>query len=154
MGLEKWCNSVYEIKGKYPASLTVTTIKSLLLSDEKEINTKIQETIKENFKDTVYLNESSKITGERILNNSHKTKYTIYEGFNVQNQNKLKIISEVWNCGESGSSIICIGIAYISNEGNPFSYNTENWRKIINDPSGSIESISGENGLIYNIKCH
>lgn len=154
MGTEKWCSSVYELKGKYPASLTVTTIKSLLLSDEDEINKKIQDIIEDNFKDTIEINISTKIIGERVLNNSHKTKYTIYDGFNIQKQIRLKIIGEVWNCGISGSSVICIGIAHISSEENTSLYNTENWQKIVFDPSGNIENLSGKGGLIYNVKCH
>jgi len=154
LGMEKWCSSVYELKGKYPASLTLTTIKSILLADEDEINKKIQKIIKENFKDNIQLNESTRITGERTLINSHKTKYIIYEGLDIIKKNKIKIIGEVWNCGISGSSIICIGIAYISNEENPFVEYIENWKKIVIDPNGSIENLIGQNGLINNVICH
>ena len=66
----------------------------------------------------------------------------------------MKIIGEVWNCGTSGISIICIGIAYITNDENPNLENTDNWQKMIMDPSGSIENVTGEEGLIYNIYCH
>jgi hypothetical protein len=154
LGMEKWCSSVYEYKGKYSSSLTVTTIKSLLLADEDEMNEKTQEIIENNFIENIQLNVSTKITGERTLYNSHKTKYIIYEGIDVIKKNKIKIIGEVWNCGVSGSSVICIGIAYISDEEKPLIYNIENWEKIIVDPIGSIENHTGENGLIYNINCH
>lgn len=154
LGLEKWCGSVYEINGKYPASLTVTTIKTLILTDEEELQKKTIETIEETFQDSIQLNESTKLTGERTLLKKHKTMYMIYDGIDINRNEKIKIIGEVWNCGTSGTSIICIGMAYITNNGNPTIENTENWQKIVMDPGGTIGSFTGEEGLIYNVHCH
>ena len=154
LGLEKWCGSVYEINGKYPASLTVTTIKTLILTDEEELQKKTIETIEETFQDSIQLNESTKLTGERTLLKKHKTMYMIYDGIDINKNEKIKIIGEVWNCGTSGTSIICIGMAYITNNGNPTIENTENWQKIVMDPGGTIGSFTGEEGLIYNVHCH
>ena len=131
LGLEKWCGSVYEINGKYPASLTVTTIKTLILTDEEELQKKTIETIEETFQDSIQLNESNKLTGERTILKKHKTMYMTYDGIDTNRNEKIKIIGEVWNCGTSGTSIICIGIAYITNNGNPTIKNTENWQKIV-----------------------
>ena len=153
LGLEKWCGSVYEINGKYPASLTVTTIKTLILTDEEELQKKTIETIEETFQDSIQLNESTKLTGERTLLKKHKTMYMIYDGIDINRNEKIKIIGEVWNCGTSGTSIICIGIAYITNNGSP-TENTDNWQKIVMDPGGTIGSFTGEEGLIYNVHCH
>ena len=72
LGLEKWCSSTYEINGNYPASLTVTTIKTLVLTDEKEIKERAIETVEETFQDRIELNIST--TGERTLQKNHKTK--------------------------------------------------------------------------------
>ena len=154
LGLEKWCGSVYEINGKYPASLTVTTVKTLILTDEEDLQKKTIETIEETFQDSIQLNESTKLTGERTLLKKHKTMYMIYDGIDINRNEKIKIIGEVWNCGTSGTSIICIGIAYITNNGNPTIKNTENWQKIVMDPGGTIGSFTGEEGLIYNVHCH
>lgn len=154
LGLEKWCGSVYEINGKYPASLTVTTLKTLILTDEEELQKKTIETVEETFQDSIQLNESTKLTGERTLLKKHKTMYMIYDGIDINKNKKIKIIGEVWNCGTSGSSIICIGIAYVTNNENPTIENTENWQKIVMDPSGTIGNFTGEKGLIYNVHCH
>lgn len=154
LGLEKWCGSVYEINGKYPASLTVTTLKTLILTDEEELQKKTIETVEETFRDSIQLNESTKLTGERTLLKKHKTMYMIYDGIDINKNKKIKIIGEVWNCGTSGSSIICIGIAYVTNNENPTIENTENWQKIVMDPSGTIGNFTGEKGLIYNVHCH
>ena len=154
LGLEKWCNSVYEINGKYPASLTVTTIKTLILPDEEEIQKKTIATIEETFQDSIQLNESTKFTGERTILKNHKTMYRVYEGRDTNNNKKIKIIGEIWNCDTSGTSTICIGVAYITNIENPTIENTDNWEKIVMDPSGTIGNFTGEEGLIYNMFCH
>lgn len=154
LGLEKWCGSVYEIKGKYPASLTVTTIKTLILTDEEELQKKTIESIEYTFQDRIRLDESTKLNGEKTILKKHNTMYIIYDGIDINRNEKIKIIGEVWNCGTSGTSIICIGIAYITNNGSPTIENTENWQKIVIDPSGTIGNFTGEGGLIYNVHCH
>ena len=154
LGLEKWCSSVYQINGKYPASLTVTTLKTLILTDEKELYKKTIQTIEDTFKDSMILNESTRIKGTRTVEKNHQTKYIIYDGISIEKNEKMKIIGEVWNCGTSGISIICIGIAYITNNENPNVENTDNWQKMVMDPSGNIENFVGEEGLINNVHCH
>lgn len=154
LGLEKWCGSVYQINGKYPASLTVTALKTLILTDEKELYKKTIKTIEETFKDSIILNESTRIKGTRTVEKNHQTMYIIYDGISITEYEKIKIIGEVWNCGNAGISIICIGIAYITNNEIPNIENTDNWQKVIMDPRGSIENSTGEEGLIYNIYCH
>lgn len=152
LGLEKWSSSTYEINGKYPASLTVTTVKSLVLPDEGDLKNRITETIEETFQNRVQLNDS--IVGERTLLEQHTTMYILYNGTDKVNDEKVKIIGEVWNCGTSGTSIICIGFAYITDADDPDIENTENWQKIVMDPQGKVEGNIGEEGLIYNINCH
>ena len=152
LGLEKWCSSTYEINGKYPASLTVTTLKTLVLTDEKEIQKKTRQTIEETFSNTIQLNENT--SGERTLRNNHKTMYIVYDGIDTQKDEHVKIIGEVWNCDTSGTSIICIGVSYVTNKEIPDVKNTENWQKIVMDSSGTIDGFLGETGLIDNIHCH
>ncbi|MFW6120439.1 MAG: hypothetical protein ACOC80_06010 [Petrotogales bacterium] len=152
LGLEKWCGSVYEINGKYPASLTVTTLKTLVLTNEEELEKKTKEAIEETFGDSIQLNES--INGERTLLKKHKTMYVVYDGRYINKNEEVKIIGEVWNCGDSGTSIICMGIVHITNNENPTIQNTDNWQKMVMDPKGTIENFTGEDGLIYNIHCH
>jgi hypothetical protein len=154
LGLEKWCSSTYEIKGKYPSSLIVNTLKTLFLEDENNLYLTIQNILINNFSDRISINESSEFSGQRTLLNSHKSKYLIYEGIDREKGLKIKLIGEIWNCGVSGTSIVCIGITYISNEKNQSIMNYINWQKIIEDPDGNIENFIGLNGLIYNTKCH
>jgi len=152
LGLEKWCSSTYEINGKYPASLTVTTLKTLVLTDEEEIQIKTRQTIEETFQNSIQLNEN--ISGERTLQNNHKTMYILYDGIDTKKDENVKIIGEVWNCATSGTSVICIGVAYVTNKEISDVENTENWQKIVMDSSGTIDGFLGEEGLIDNIHCH
>jgi hypothetical protein len=152
LGLEKWCSSTYEISGKYPASLTVTTLKTLILSDESEIHNKMKKNIEQTFLNNIQLNEN--ISGERILQNNHKSRYILYNGFDINKDENVKIIGEVWNCANAGTSIICIGFAYVTNKDIFGVENTDNWQKIVMDSNGNIQGFIGEKGLIDNIQCH
>jgi hypothetical protein len=85
--------------------------------------------------------------------------YTIYEGNDTSKDpyEKIKIIGESWSCGTSGTSIIIIGVAQISdNLNNNTEINTTHWAKIVKDEEGTfgLEEFIGEDGLIYNIICH
>ena len=152
LGLEKWCSSTYEINGKYPASLTVTTLKTLVLTDESEIQKKMRQTIEETFQNSIQLTEN--VSGERTLQNNHKTMYILYDGIDTKKDENIKIIGEIWNCATSGTSVICIGIAYVTNKDISNVENTENWQKIVMDSTGTIDGFLGEEGLIDNINCH
>ncbi len=156
-GLEKWCSLTYEIEGNYPAYFTVTTIKTLVIMNENELEDETIETIENAMQQGVIINKSTEFTGERTLKNNHKTKYIIYDGEDIAKNpsEKVKVIGEVWNCGNSGTSIICIGVAQVTdNANNNSKENTANWDKIIKDELGSINGLPGKNGLIYNVKCH
>jgi hypothetical protein len=153
-GLEKWCSTTYEIKGKYPAYLTITTYKTLILTDEEELQKNIKKVIEKTYSEKIILNMSSKINGERNLLKNHKSKYIIYNATTKSKNENIKIIGEIWNCGDNGISIICIGISYITNVENLNIKNYKQWEKIVMDPTGIIENFSGESGLIYNTICH
>jgi len=157
LGLEKWCSLTYRVEGRYPANLTVTTIKTLVMMNENELRDKTIETIEKASQRGVVINKSTEITGVRFLKNKHKTMYIIYEGNDTTKDppEKVKVIGEVWNCGTSGTSIICIGVAQITNSNyNVSEENTSNWEKIVRDKNGMIDDSIGEDGLIYNVVCH
>jgi len=152
LGIEKWCSSTYEINGRYPASITVTTSKTLILTDESEIQEKTIQSIEDTFQNDIQIKE--KTLGERTLNNNHKTKYVVYDGIDTEKNDRVKIIGEVWNCQASGQSIICIGVSYITNKDFHDVENLENWKKIVMDTSGTINGYIGDAGLIDNVICH
>jgi hypothetical protein len=159
LGLEKWSSFTYKNNNvTYPAYVTVTSFKTLLMINEVELKNKMEETIISSSKQGVSVDLETKITGERILSNGHKTLYSIYDGnysFNQVNE-KIKIIGETWNCGASGTSIICIGYAQITdNIHNNSKIDLTYWIKILKDIDGTFGlDYKGVEGLLYNVKCH
>jgi len=118
----------------------------------------MEQTINSASQQGIIIDKESKITGERTLNNSHKTIYVIYDGNDTSGDinESIKIIGETWNCGISGSSIICIGYAQITNYSNNNSnVNLFFWKEIIGDRQGTFGlDFVKNNGLLFNVKCH
>jgi hypothetical protein len=160
LGFEQWGGYTYRNNNDYyPAYVTVTSLKTLFMLNENDLFKKTVETIsKEAINNKILIDLNTSITGIRTNNLGHKTKYIIYNGTdtNLEPFEQIKIIGESWNCAPSGSSIVCIGYAQITNSSiDPKEVNTIFWSKIISDPFGSINSIFiEENGLIFNVICH
>jgi len=159
LGLEKWASFTYKNNNlTYSSYVTVTSFKTLFIMSEVELKNKMEETIKNSFKQGVSVDLDSKITGERTLNNGHKTLYSVYNGNYSYNDTieKIKIIGETWNCGVSGTSIICIGYAQITDNAHGNSdIDLTYWIKILKDGSGTFGlNYKGTEGLLYNVKCH
>ena len=114
IGLEKWCGNTYEIKGKYPALLTVNTKKTVMLTAESELERQARETIEGTFQNAIELVEQA--AGSRVIESGHETRYVVYDGVDWVKNESVHIIGEVWNCAMTGTSIICIGIAYMKEE--------------------------------------
>ena len=158
-GLEKFGSLTYSNEGNFPALVTITTVKNLLMIKEDELRDKTIETIDKSLLEGIVVNKEKEIMGERLLKNGHKSLYIIYDGNDTTKNppEMLKIIGEVWNCGTSHTSIICIGVAQITNNiFNDSEINLEYWKKIIRDEKGTfgIEDFHGSDGLLYNVVCH
>ena len=159
LGLEKWASFTYKNNNlTYSSYVTITSFKTLFIMSEVELKNKMEETIKNSFKQGVSVDLDSKITGERTLNNGHKTLYSVYNGNYSYNDTieKIKIIGETWNCGVSGTSIFCIGYAQITDNAHGNSdIDLTYWIKILKDGSGTFGlNYKGTEGLLYNVKCH
>ena len=153
----------------YPSYITVTTMKTFFMMNEKELKDMTKTTIIEKASgQNMTIDEKSLISGERVLKNGHRTMYVIYNGSYNSSWDKLeqiRFIGETWNCDKSGTSIICIGYAQVTNKTfNNSELNLEFWAKIVGDKEGTFmdiysggafyEDFLDEAGLIYNIKCH
>jgi hypothetical protein len=159
MGLEKWASYTYRNNNDtYPAYVTVTSMKTLFMMNENELFSKTVETINSASGDGIVIDEASRETGSRALANGHKTYYVIYDGNDTsKNLNEtIKIIGETWSCEVSGTSVICIGFAQITdNAHSNSSVNFTCWSKIISDGSGILgPNYQKDDGLIFNVKCH
>ena len=159
LGLEKWSSFTYEIDGRYPSYLTVTTIKSLVMMNEEDLKEKTQGSIAKAELNGIVLDNGSEISGRRVLYNKHETIYVVYDGADnsTNPSEKIKIIGEVWNCPMSGTSVICIGVSQITDNANGnTTFNTTNWERIVGDEEGTfgLGEMQTTNGLIYNVVCH
>jgi len=157
--IEKWASFTYKNNNvTYPAYVTVTTFKTLFMMNEEDLKNKMEETIIDSSKQGVSVDLETKITGERTLNNGHKTLYSIYDGnySSYQVNEKIKIIGETWNCAPSGTSIICIGYAQVTDMvHNNSEIDLTYWIKILKDKDGTFGSdYKGLDGLLFNVKCH
>ena len=156
-GLESWCSIVYKFDGLYPASLTVSSYKTLFMMNEDDLREKTMDAIVEASGHGILVDNSSELSGERFLKNGHSTMYIIYYGNDTSKTpvESITVIGEVWNCGVSGKSIVCIGIAQVTdNLNNNTAVNTTSWSKIVGDENGVIDDLVDGDGLIYNIICH
>ena len=156
LGLEKWVSYTYANDNRdYPAYVSVTSFKTLFMMNEEEIKAKTLETLEQASEQNIVLDEASKVSGTRASNNGHKTYYFTYNGSDTSQYpfEKIKIIGETWNCGVSGSSVICIGFAQITDDSVT---NTDYWEDIVKDAEGTfgLGEFQGEDGLLFNVKCH
>ena len=156
LGLEEWISYTYSNNDdRFPAYLSITSLKTLFMKGEDELIDQTLETIQKASDQGLFIDEESRINGERVLDNEHKTMYIIYDGNDTTKEpyEKFKIIGETWNCGISGTSIICIGFAQVTNNSQT---NTSFWAKIIKDKEGTfgLGDFQGLNGLLFNVKCH
>jgi hypothetical protein len=158
LGLEKWTSFTYKVDDDfYNASLSITSFKTLFMMSEDDLISEISNTIIESAEElNIILDKNSKISGSRVVNLEHKTMYIIYNGYLINNEvtDKVIIIGETWNCAVSGTSIVCIGYAQITN--NSSEEKIIHWTKLVKDQEGTfgLGEYLGEDGLIFNVKCH
>jgi hypothetical protein len=152
-GLEKWASFTYRNNdSKFPAYVTLTSYKLIFLMNKDQLKDQTIETINKASDEGIIIDENSKIEGVRTLSNGHTTMYIIYEGSNSKGE-QIKLIGQTWICVISGTSIICIGFAQLTN-------NTESniaaWTKIIRDKTKIFGTgdFQGDDGLLFNVKCH
>jgi len=165
LGLEKQASIKYGLDDDYvySAFLRVTTIKTLFTMSEEELLEKTKETVIQSAAEkNITLNETSIFKSSRVLDNGHKTTYIIYNGTIILNNysEQIAILGETWNCALSGTSIICIGFAQVTDNSNNLGYNYTALAKVLGDREGTfVERFSSydfikDEGLIFNVKCH
>jgi hypothetical protein len=160
-GLEKWQSYTYRNNNDtYPAYVTVTSIKTLFIMNENDLKDSTIKTINKASEQGIEIDKSSEVTGQRVTRTEeHKTTFFVYDGNDTSNEKyeKIKIIGEYWNCGTSGTSIICIGVAWITNNThNNSKIDTIYWVEIISDKMGTfgLGEFIANDGLIFNVKCN
>jgi hypothetical protein len=147
-GLENFASFTYKNNNiSYPAYVTVTSIKLFFMMNEDDLLQATEDTLNKASEHDIIIDMNTKNSGVRELVNGHKTTFITFNGTDNSKQpvEQIKIIGESWNCGSSGTSIICIGVAQITVNANSNSkIDTTYWDKIVDQ----------KNGLISNVKCH
>jgi hypothetical protein len=147
-GLENIASFTYRNDNQtYPAYVTVTSIKLIFMMNEDDLLKTTEETLNDASEQGIIIEENTKKSGVRELVNGHKTTFIMCNGtdYSKEPSERLKIIGESWNCGSSGTSIICIGVAQITDKKNSDSkVDTTFWDEIIDE----------KNGLISYVSCH
>lgn len=161
LGLEKQASFTYKNNNdSYPAFLSVTTVKMFFMMNEKEFMEKSVVSVKQQMKDDgIILDEDSRVSGCRVLNNGHKTRYVVFNGTDTSRNpvELVRVICETWNCGVSGTSVLCVGVAWVTDNGDGFSdLYFKYWAKIVRDEEGTfgVGDFQGSDGLIFNVNCH
>ena len=147
-GLENFASFTYKNNNQsYPAYVTVTSIKLIFMMNEDDLLKTTEETLEDASEQGIIIEKNTKTSGIRELVNGHKTSFIMYNGTDNSKEpsERIKIIGESWNCGSSGTSIICIGVAQITDNKNSDSMvDTTFWDEIIDE----------KDGLISNVSCH
>ncbi len=150
-GLEKWSSVTYEYQDTLQGIITISTINTLVLTDENDLLDYVNSTVFSIFKPQGQIVEIKQ--GSRSLLTKHTSQYLIYKLENKSRNSTGRLIGEVWNCGVAGTSIMCMGFIIDENTTNQTIENSSVWSQIVGDPIGSIDDAVYD-GLIYQIKCH
>lgn len=169
LGLVRFQALSYEdpgAQGGYPARLTVTTLRTVLAPTEEDLRDRAEAHIRDQTQASGITLDGPPKTGERSLASGYGTLYFVYDGNVSQAQGQyfsrdapVKILGEVWTCSSSRTSVAVVGLAQVADVryfgGDPVVSQPDdrNWREIVADPSGTIEGISGGDGLVYNVVC-
>ena len=150
----------------YPATLSLTTLKLFPTPTETQLRDLLQQQVKQHSEQSGITVGNQVVEGGRNLADGHHTLYFVFTGtltgtgplFTTRDAT-AKILGEVWNCPEKGTSVAAVGLAQVSSVqsvgGVPISKdtNTGNWREIAADPAGAIDGQRGADGLVANVAC-
>jgi hypothetical protein len=168
-GLVRFQSLSYEDKGDeggYPARLSLTTLRTVLAPSEEDLRDRARTRVRERAAASGITLEDDPETGSRILASDYESLYFVYDGNATQAEGDfftrdapVKILGEVWTCSSSRTSVAVVGLAQVADVryvgGNAIVEEPDdrNWREIVADPDGSIEGVTGRDGLVYNMEC-
>ncbi len=154
-------------RGGYPATMSVATLKNLLSPSEESLLEEIRSRVQARAERNGIVLEGDAERGVRTLADGHETRYFLWKGkvtssgslFRTEDA-AVRILGEVWDCRESGTSVAVVGLAQTTSArrvgGVPVTSNTNtaNWREIVQDAAGTIEGATGDRGLAAHVRCN
>lgn len=167
-GAAKEQTLVYEDKQSsagYPGYLSVTTLRTLLQSNEEKLRDTMQERVRTQSAAKGIKIQDEPARGTRAVAGGATSFWFVYTG-TVESTNffssqsaQVKVMGEVWPCSDAREVVIVVGLAQTTNVrtiGGVFTQSNPDdttWREIVSDPGGKLESYRGSNGLAYNVVC-
>jgi hypothetical protein len=152
--------------GGFPASMALTTLKLLPTPTESQLRDIVRTQVQERSAEQGIQLGDQQLEGARTLADGHGTLYFMFTGTVTGNgplfttrDATAKILGEVWNCPEAGTSVAAVGLAQVSTiqviGGVPVTQQTDarNWQELAGDPSASVDGQRDGNGLVYNVVC-
>ncbi len=148
-------------RGPYPAYLSVLSIDTPKRLDREEVRENLEEQVKVDAEEqNVDIDEQSRQSGERSLKSGVRSIWFTYEaeiegGASLfESGHDARVVGEVWWDERERITVVAVGLAQVEGSNLLQSFeNEEHWVRIIEDPSGGIESSAqGEKGLIYNVR--
>jgi hypothetical protein len=152
--------------GGYPASLALTTLKLFPTPGEAQLRDILRQQVRQRSEAQGIRLTNEGTEGARTLASGHRTLFFVFTG-TVTGSGPLfttrdataKILGEVWNCPEAGSSVAAVGLAQVDSVQSvggvplPAQPNPLNWRELAGDPSGSVDGQRQSDGLVYLARC-
>jgi hypothetical protein len=152
--------------GGYPASISLTTLKLTPSPGEAQLRDILRKQVQQSAEQQGIALGDQVREGSRTLADGHGSLWFQFTGtvtgdgplFTTEDAT-AKILGEVWNCPESGTSVAAVGLAQTTSTqvvgGIPVATNENptNWREIAGDPSGSIDGQRDASALVYNVVC-
>lgn len=148
----------------YAGHLGVVTIRAFLEQSEEDLRDRLQETVRaqSEAKGIEIAEDAEK--GARTNADGRATQWFTYRGTaksadTLFTRNaEVRIVGEVWNCRESRSVVIAVGLAQVNDVRTiggiavPRDPDFRTWQSLIADPEGTIEDVRGT-GLLDSIVC-
>jgi hypothetical protein len=152
--------------GGYPASIAITTLKLLPTPNESQLRAIVEEQVRTRSEEQGIRLGDQVHEGARTIADGHGTLYFVFTG-TVTGSGPLftsrdataKILGEVWNCPEAGTSVAAVGLAQVSSTqmvgGVPVTTQADerNWRQLAGDPAAGVDGQRDGSGLVYNVVC-
>lgn len=149
--------------GPYPASLTLMTIDTTSRLEPSEVRDKLERQIRDNAaSQDLMLKDGSRAEGTRTLASGVKTTWFHYDAVIGEDSrlfspgHEARVIGEVGFDERSKITFVAVGLAQVQGSGPTGQYfrDTTHWEKIVQDPDGTIDGHTGNDGLVWNIRSH
>ncbi|HVL47936.1 MAG TPA: hypothetical protein VM889_05225 [Candidatus Thermoplasmatota archaeon] len=167
-GLAARQSLVYVDEGRsprgYPGQILLLTLKGLLTPSDESIKDQVRTQVLEGAAAAGIAVGAQSREGRRALASGATSTFFTYDGVVrggggvfTTSKAEVKILGEVWHCRQTGTSVLAVALAQVSDVDAvggvelPANRDATTWREIVADPSGALDGTG--NGLVYAVTC-